>query len=393
MERSVGHRERQKKIRALQEARGGTTVISYLTSTRAGAEGQMGLDAVGPLYSHLRELKTAPDETRIDLFLVSNGGEGIVPWRIVTLVRQFCSEFNVLVPNRAFSAATLLALGADDVLMHPMGMLGPTDPSITGPLNPTNPLNPGQTLPVSVEDVASYIALVKEDVGIRHEDELVKCFLALAEKVHPLTLGGVKRTTAQSRMLAEKLLRRRTETLPPSSIEEVVRKLTSELFFHGHPINAREAREDVGLPFVKDATPDVAEAMWQLYEIYRDDLCLDEPFILLQQAIRRSPLAVPAGPSPGMMATLTQATVKLDPVCFAIVESFGRSDAMETEIEVTMVRDHLGNYQTGQPQTIKQRWVDRTDREEEVGTVAGDDMNAAAELPTTGGLAEPPVSS
>ncbi len=366
----MSQQERRDAIGALRDAREGTTVIAYVTSTRPGLEGQMGLDAISQLYRHLRALdQHQADERRIDLFLHSNGGEGIVPWRLVTLVREYCSEFTVLVPHHAFSAATLTALGADKVLMHPMGMLGPTDPSISGPFNPPDPRNPMQVLPVSVEDVSSYIDLVRDDVGIRHEDELVQTFLALADKVHPLTLGSVKRTTSQSRMLGEKLLRRRNQPMPQSTIEEVVRKLTSELFFHGHPINSREAREDVGLDFVEDAPPEVAEAMWQLYEVYRADLKLEAQFSVLQEAIAKNPLPVPAAPAPlpagmalpGMpvpMVAPAQATVRLDPLRFAFVESAPRTDVYEAECEVTVLRDSMGNYQAGAPQFLSQQWTE-----------------------------------
>ena len=262
--------ERVEAVRHLQDVRGGTGVISYVTSTRPGLEAQMGMDVITPFYRHLRDLPGSRAGRRIDLFLQSNGGDGIVPWKLVTLIREYCDEFNVLVPYRAFSAATLTALGADSVVMHPMGMLGPTDPSTTGRFNPRDPGNDKQPLPVSVEDVSSYIALIKDDVGIRHEDELIQAFLALAEKVHPLALGSVKRTTSQSRMLGQKLLsQRRKDVMAPSAIQEVVDKLTSKLFFHGHPINSTEARDEIGLHFVEAADEKTAEAMWNLFEIYQ----------------------------------------------------------------------------------------------------------------------------
>src|SRR5215471_11396137 len=99
--------ERIELIKALEEARGGTRVISYLTSTRANLESQMAMDVVPVVYEHLRTITTAPEETKIDLFLHSNGGDGIVPWRLVPLIRERCSHFSVLVPHHAFSAATL----------------------------------------------------------------------------------------------------------------------------------------------------------------------------------------------------------------------------------------------------------------------------------------------
>src|ERR1043166_3942564 len=113
--------ERVQLIRALEEARGGTAVITYLTSTRPNLEAPMAMDAIPVIHQHLEAIATPREETRIDLFLHSNGGDGVVPWRLVTLIREYCAELSVLVPHRAFSAATLAALGADRIIMHRMG--------------------------------------------------------------------------------------------------------------------------------------------------------------------------------------------------------------------------------------------------------------------------------
>jgi hypothetical protein len=333
-------------LQKLQTARGNVKVITYVTSTRPNSETQMAMDVIEPLYRHLQDIKSDGGTEGIDLFIHSNGGDGIVPWRLVTLIREFCETFTVLVPNRAFSAATLTALGADEVLMHPMGMLGPTDPTVTNPFNPPNPNAPGQLLGISVEDVASYIALVKDDVGIRHEDELIQAFNVLAQHVHPLALGNVKRSTLQSRMMGEKLLRRRGgEALADHAIEEIVRKLASELYFHGHPINSREAREDVGLEFVKDAPAEVADAMWELYLAYAEDMRLGEPFQPVQEAIKSTPLAVPAPPGPANPSAVpNQVVVPLSKLKNAYVESATRCDVHESQLEVALMRDFQGNY-------------------------------------------------
>lgn len=351
---------RKMAIEKLQAVRDGRIVIAYVTSCRQGAEGQMGIDAIPFIYEHLRELPDSRDQTRIDLFIHSNGGDGVVPWRLVTLLREFCVELNVLVPHRAFSAATLTALGADSIVMHPMGTLGPTDPSILGPYNPQNPQNPQTNLAVSVEDVASYISLVKDDVGIKSEDALVKAFIALTEKVHPLALGNVKRTTSQGRMLGDKLLRRRSDQLPAGEINEIMKKLGSELFSHGHPINAKEAREDLGLSFVEEATSDVSEAMWNLYSEFDEDLKQSEEFNPLREAIRIHPLTPPliTGP-PGIPPVPTQTLVSLDPLYFAMIESSNRADAFRSVMELFIQRDYLGNYQSGQVQVLEQGWTRR----------------------------------
>jgi hypothetical protein len=335
----------------LEEARDGRTVLAYVTSTRPGLDTPMAMDAIPVVYRHLQALGTDRKDTRIDLFIHSNGGDGIVPWRLVTLIREFCSEFNVLVPHRAFSAATLTALGADRVVMHPMGMLGPTDPTVSNPFNPPHPQNPAQLLGISVEDVASYITLVKDDVGIRHEDELVKAFGYLADKIHPLALGNVKRATAQSRMMGGKLLRQKPAdgSLDERELEEIIDKLTSQLYFHGHPINRREARDELRLTFVEDAEPDVEHAMWQLYEAYAEEMRMEQEFQPLQEVYQQNKAALtppqpPQMGNPGQLlpTTIAVANGSIGPFPAVYVESQARTDERTNTLEVTVRREWTG---------------------------------------------------
>lgn len=328
-------------IQAL-EAERGSHLIAYLTATRPGFDISMAMDVIPLVYEHLRLLPGEPEARKIDLFIHSNGGDGVVPWRLVTLIREFCSEFCVLVPHRAFSAATLTALGADKVIMHPMGMLGPTDPTVTNDFNPPNDRQPGQLLGISVEDVASYFALVREDVGIKHDDGLIQALRGLSDRVHPLALGNVKRLTSQSRMLGEKLLRSRNdEELDEHDISELIKKLTAELYYHGHPINRREARDELGLSFVEDASSTVETLMWDLYEAFDADMHLNEEWAPLFDAIQANPPALPPPPGPqGPQVTRTQVT--LPPTKGAYVQSAARSDVYELEYEVVLSRQWMG---------------------------------------------------
>lgn len=334
--------ERLELIRALEEARGGRTVIVYVTSTRDNLEAQMAMDAVPVIYEHLRALATPRAESRIDLFLHSNGGEGTVPWRLMTLLREHAAEVNVLVPSNAFSAGTLTALGADTVVMHPMGMLGPTDPTTFHPFNPTDPDRPGRVLGISVEDVASYLQLVRDDLGITGEEEVLAAFALLARKVHPLALGNVKRLTSQSRMLALKLLGLRGGG-DPEAHEAIVRRLTSELYNHGHPINRIEAREDLGIDFVVDATTDEEDAMWALYLAYDADMRMSEPLIFPQELAMRG--ALPPVPSPLQgEPPPTFVTLDLPEFRFAFIESSRRCDVSRAEYQITATRDVWGRF-------------------------------------------------
>jgi ClpP class serine protease len=51
-------------------------------------------------------------------------------------VHSRCRRLVVVVPDQAKSAATLIALGADEILMGPASDLGPIDPQIELPSRP-----------------------------------------------------------------------------------------------------------------------------------------------------------------------------------------------------------------------------------------------------------------
>jgi hypothetical protein len=276
----TGKAARVALIKRIQQARK-SYVISYITSTRQNLDVPMALDVVRYVYDHLEAIRKAHQgagKPAIDLFIHSNGGDGTMPWRLVTLIREFTDKFGVLVPHRAFSAATLTALGADEVVMHPMGMLGPTDATVANAFNPPDPLNPQRKLGISVEDVTAYIQLIRDDAGIQHEDELVQALNLLATNVHPLALGNVKRSMSQSRMMARKLLELHMDSTNRHKIDEIVDNLTSKLFFHGHPINRREARDQIQLSTVANSSGGLETAIWDLYLQYEAEMKLIDAF-------------------------------------------------------------------------------------------------------------------
>jgi len=187
--------------------------------------------------------------------------------------------------------------------MHKMGCLGPIDPSVANIFNPAHPSSPGQTAPISVEDVTAFFKLVKDEVGITHEDELVQSLIALTEKIHPLALGNVQRHHNQSRMMARKLLRLHMSESQGHEIEQLIDTLKSNLFFHAHPINRVEAKADLKLKVV-DPPPEVEALMWKLYLEYENDLKLNEPFNPVREM--RLKLGDPPGQAPLTTARILQ---------------------------------------------------------------------------------------
>jgi hypothetical protein len=266
-ERTKAAAKRRELISRIEAARK-SKVICYLTTLRGNTAGLMAEDAIRVFFDHFLELPAKPID-RLDIFLCSNGGQTTVPWRLVSLAREFCKNLAVIVPYRAYSAATMLAIGADEIVMHPFGELGPIDPTVSNDFNPTEE-NTGRRLGISVEDVKAYVTFIKSTVGITHEEELVQAIGILAQKVHPLALGNVERFLSQSRMMGRKIMSTHMGPKDGHIIDEIVENLASKLYFHGHPINRREAKEELKLKITKPDA-ELEQAIWDLYLTFEDE--------------------------------------------------------------------------------------------------------------------------
>src|SRR6266540_5845499 len=93
---SAQARKRLELIAAIEKERK-SKVLTYFLSDRRGAAAQIAEDAVRPMYDHLRAMGKS---AKIDLFLYSVGGLTDVPWRVVSMIREFTRSFSVLIPYK-----------------------------------------------------------------------------------------------------------------------------------------------------------------------------------------------------------------------------------------------------------------------------------------------------
>lgn len=307
----MAFKERIEIVKELETLRD-SHIICYLTSVRPGVPALMSEDQVRVFFDHLQLLPKRPVE-KLDIFLCSNGGSGTVPWRLVALFREYAKTFNVLIPYRAYSAASLLALGANEIVMHPFAELGPIDPTVSNDYNPIEQ-GTGRKLGISVEDVRAYVGFIKDTVGITHEDELVQVIKILAEKIHPLSLGNVERFVMQSRMIAKKILKTHMGigTAKEHEIQEIVETMASKLYFHGHPINRAEAKNDLHLKVVDNASEQIETLMWNLYKDFESELKNQEIFnpASLLSNVPPHPAGIPPGTPVVASADLTHAIIE-----------------------------------------------------------------------------------
>lgn len=265
-------KERIDAYKNLEELRKSKLLV-YVTSDRQNAETNIAADILVPLANHL---DTIGDVEKISLFLYSNGGSTLAGWSLVNLIRSFCNDFEVIVPFRCQSTATLICLGADRIIMTKQGTLGPIDPSTNGLTNPQVTLN-GQsiTVPVSVEHVNGYLDMAKEDFGVKNGTELKDIYLKLTDHIHPLSLGNVYKSKAQIKMLAEKLLK--YHKIDPENIPKVISFLCSDSGSHDYTIYRKEAKEDLGLNIEKPSN-ELYSVIKSIYQDIENEMELRSPF-------------------------------------------------------------------------------------------------------------------
>jgi hypothetical protein len=74
----------------------------------------------------------------INVILDSTGGPLDSAYRTALYLSRYARNLHVYVPRRAKSASTLIAVGANKIIMSPFGELGPLDTQIRDPRNPTD---------------------------------------------------------------------------------------------------------------------------------------------------------------------------------------------------------------------------------------------------------------
>ena len=255
------------------EAERRSRVLVYVTGDRQGLQTKIGVDTFPFIAKHLAQFGR-PE--KIDLFLYSTGGITMAGYSLVNLIREHCSSFGILIPFKALSCATLVTLGADDIIMSKMGQLSPIDPSIGHPLGPSIPAGPSgarRILPVSVEDIFNYLDFVREELKIIDTDSLERVLENLSKSVHPLVLGHGYRSREQIEFLAHNLLSYHMSD--EKQISDIIENFIRGRFSHNYIFSRRESKEILKLPIIDNEK--VESLVVSLFEEYQRILELPNP--------------------------------------------------------------------------------------------------------------------
>jgi hypothetical protein len=219
---------------------------------------------------------------RLDLFLYTRGGNTDSIWPLISILREKCEHLSVIIPFKAHSGGTLIAFGADEIIMTELAQLSPIDPTTGNQFNPIDPINPRNRLGISVEDVRAYFDLAATLGGITEEAHKLEVFKQLTgsgpNSVHPLALGNVHRVTRQIEELAQQLLASHIDKKEnEKKIKAITKTFISEFYSHVHAISRKEAIAVMG-DWVKIPTEEENSAIMSLFNSYVETLELRKKF-------------------------------------------------------------------------------------------------------------------
>lgn len=257
------------------EAARNRPLISYITSGRPYADGSVGSDAIGELSRQLAALPK--DCNELDLLIISNGGDPTVAWRIVSNIRERVNFLGVLVPQTAFSAATMIALGANEIVMHPYGNLGPIDSQIS------TARGRGGRKRFGSEDLSATLELARQEICVSepdHQDAMLEVFKIVCDDLDPLAIGFTSRSIQLTNTMAHKMLSFHMPETDTELIPKIVSALHQDFFDHGYPISRTEAR-DIGLNAVTPGR-EVEDLLWSTWIEIENELQLRKPFSLME---------------------------------------------------------------------------------------------------------------
>ena len=231
----------------------GGPLIAYWNNPR----GSVCPDDVVALYAILEKLQ---NQETIYLFIKSCGGSGQSALRLVSLLRQHCKRLVALVPLDCASAATMIALGCNDIRMGPMAYLTAVDTSLNHALSPVDRDN--ERVSVSLDELTRIIRLWRGEQSQSTENP----YQALFQHVHPLVIGAVDRAESLSIMLCKQLLAYHISE--PEIADRIAETLNSKYPSHTFPILYDEAKR-IGLN-TAPLSPEVNSLLLDLNERYSE---------------------------------------------------------------------------------------------------------------------------
>lgn len=234
------------------------------------------------LLNELKRIDSTKENSSIDLLLNSNGGNIYAAYKMVCLLRSKCAGMRVIIPLYAKSAATLMALGGDEVVLAPYSELGPLDAPMEHPmvegirLSALDGVRPLEFLSDFCNTLATEVLGLRIrrgvglgrktsiDLALRFAGEFVK---PIVGKLDPLVINMCFRRLQIAERYGRELLTEYMFKDKPNK-EELARATIQELVWeypeHGYAICCKEAKR-LNLETIEAESFDEWNRFWNLY--------------------------------------------------------------------------------------------------------------------------------
>lgn len=210
-----------------------------------------------------------PKNQRVALVIDSPGGDARAAYQTAMIFRKHCSSVFAVVPRWAKSAATLLALSADEIALGTDGELGPLDAQLFDPeredilsaLDEFQALERLHAFALEAFDRSMLVLKARSGKKIDTLMPIVSRFVTemvrpLFEKIDAVHYTQMARALKVAEDYAVRLLRPRYS---PKDAERIARHLVERYSEHGFVIDAKEA-QSIGLK-VAELSVDQIEAV------------------------------------------------------------------------------------------------------------------------------------
>lgn len=190
------------------------------------------------IESLLRSIDLSRYPDTLDLLLHTPGGDPTAAERIVQTCRSYSKSFKVIVARTAMSAGTLIAMGADEVVMTETAELGPIDPQMI--VNTRE----GQALRPAAAFVDAYLELINKSQDAIKAKEPPHPYIELLRSIDPTWIQVCLKARALAETIAKEFLKKyMMNGSEEGQIEKTVSNFMKEgeLLSHGRIIRHEKA--------------------------------------------------------------------------------------------------------------------------------------------------------
>ena len=211
----------------------------------------------------LKSVDLSKYDYQLDLILHSPGGSPTAAEKIILTCRSYAPKsFRVVVPKTAMSAATLISMGADKIVMSETSELGPIDPQMISVIGQQQIARPAAAF------IDAYLDLVNETKKAIVNHEPPHPYIELLRKIDPVWVQVCLKARQLSVTIAKEYLKKyMLNTKDEKAINEIVERFMKigEELSHGRVIRGEKVKAyglDVELI---DKNTDIWNLIWEAY--------------------------------------------------------------------------------------------------------------------------------